>query len=133
MPTRGSGASCARAPAITGSQSEVVAEGEEYDDAVLVAERLMRERGLTLVHSTNEPQVIAGAATMTLEMLEQAPHCDAIVLAVGGGSQAVGALTVVRALRPETRVYGVQAAGAAACYESWRTGTRVTTARAATF
>ena len=119
--------------AIRGCGAEVVAEGEEYDDAVVVAERLRRERGLTLVHSTNEPQVIAGAGTMTLEMLEQAPRLDAIILSVGGGSQAVGALTVVRALRPETRVYGVQAAGAAACYESWRTGTRVTTTRAATF
>lgn len=119
--------------AIRGYGARVIAEGEEYDDAVEVAERLRRERGLTLVHSTNERQVIAGAGTMTLEMLEQAPRLDAIVLAVGGGSQAVGALAVTRALRPETRVYGVQAAGAAACYDSWRTGTRVTTPRAATF
>lgn len=119
--------------AIRGCGAEVIAEGEEYDDATVIAERLRRERGLTLVHSTNEPMVIAGAATMTLEILEQAPRLDALVLSVGGGSQAVGALVAIRALRPKTRVYGVQAAGAAACYESWRTGTRVTTPRAATF
>ncbi|MGH7718754.1 MAG: threonine ammonia-lyase, partial [Gemmatimonadaceae bacterium] len=87
--------------------AEVVEEGADYDESVAVSERLARERGLTLVHSTNNRAVIAGAATMTLEIMEDAPELDALVIAVGGGSQAVGALTVVRELRPATRVYAV--------------------------
>jgi threonine dehydratase len=59
---------------------------------------------------------------MSLEIAEQEPALDAMVLAVGGGSQAVGAMTVMRALRPHVRVYAVQAAGASAGYESWHAG-----------
>ena len=93
----------------------------------------MKERGLRLVHSTNEPQVLAGAATISLEILEQAPALDAMVIAVGGGSQAVGALTVARERRPGLKVYGVQAAGAPAIHDSWHAGHIVEGASAATF
>ena len=73
--------------------------------------RLVRERSLREVHSTNEPLVIAGAGTMTLEIAEQADELDAMVVAVGGGSQAVGALTVPRTLR---RITGTTPEGAGA-------------------
>jgi threonine dehydratase len=96
--------------------------GEDYDAAVVESERLMREEGLTLVHSTNNREVVAGAATITLEVLEQAQHLDAMVIAVGGGSQSVGAMTVIQAMRPDVRVYGVQSNGAPAIYESWKAG-----------
>lgn len=102
--------------------ARVIECGEDYDAAVTESERLRDDEGLTLVHSTNNAAVIAGAATITLEVLEQADRLDAMVIAVGGGSQAVGALTVLRALRPEVPVYGVQAAGAPAIYESWKAG-----------
>jgi threonine dehydratase len=100
---------------------------------VIVMLRIARERGLTVAHSTNDPAVVAGAATMTLEILEQDPSLDAIVLAVGGGSQAVGALTVARALSPSLEVYGVQAAGASAIHDSWHAREPRTTERANTF
>jgi len=83
--------------------------------------------------STNDPRILAGAATMTLEIVEQDPHLDAIIIAVGGGSQAVGAMTVARALAPNLEVYGVQAAGASAIHDSWHANTRLTTDRADTF
>lgn len=105
--------------AIRGFGAALVEEGDDYDAAVAVAGRLVRERQLTLVHSTNQHQVIAGAATMALEMLEQQPALEALVLSVGGGSQAVGALTVGRALRPGLLVYGVQAEGASTIHDSW--------------
>ena len=105
--------------AMRGFGAEVIEEGDDYDVAVQVADKLVRDRGMTLVHSTNHPQVIAGAATMALEMLEQEPGLEAMVLAVGGGSQAVGAMTVARALRPSLTVFGVQAARAAAIHDSW--------------
>ncbi len=94
----------------------------DYDDAVDVAQRLVAERGLHLLHSTNEPDVIAGAATITLEVLREQPRLDAMVVAVGGGSQAVGALTAARTLRPDLEVYAVQAAGALATHDSWHAG-----------
>jgi threonine dehydratase len=111
----------------------VVEEGRDYDEAVGVMERIARSEGRVIAHSTNDRRVIAGAATMTLEMLEQNPELDALVLAVGGGSQAVGAMTVARALAPHVGVYGVQAAGAAAIYDSWQARERRTIPRVDTF
>jgi len=108
--------------AMRGFGAELIEQGDDYDNAVHVAERVAAERGVTLVHSTNHRQVIAGAATMTLEMLEQQPSLEALVLAVGGGSQAVGALTVARAMRPDLTVFGVQAERAAAIHDSWHKG-----------
>ncbi len=113
--------------------ARVVEEGRDYDDAVQVMLRIAREKGQTVAHSTNDPAVVAGAATMTLEILEREPELDALVLAVGGGSQAVGALTVARALRPSLEVYGVQAAGASAIHDSWHAREPKTTASADPF
>jgi len=111
----------------------VVEEGADYDAAVNVMLRLAERDGRVVAHSTNDPRIIAGAGTMTLEILEQEPELDALVIAVGGGSQAVGALTVARAFAPHLRVYGVQAAGASAIHDSWHAGQRLTTPRADTF
>lgn len=113
--------------------ARVVEEGRDYDEAVTVMLRLARDRGATIAHSTNDPAVVAGAATMTLEILEREPRLDALILAVGGGSQAVGALTVARALRPSLEVYGVQAAGASAIHDSWHAREPRTTTHADTF
>jgi threonine dehydratase len=98
----------------------VVEEGADYDEATRTAARLVEERGMTLVHSTNDRGVIAGAGTIALEMLTAQPALEALVVAVGGGSQAVGALTVARALKPGLPVYGVQAAGAPAIHDAWQ-------------
>jgi threonine dehydratase len=119
--------------AMRGFGAEVIEQGDDYDAAVLVADRLVRERGMTLVHSTNHKQVIAGAGTLALEMLEQEPSLEVLVLSVGGGSQAVGAMTVARAMRPELRVYGVQAERAAAIHDSWHKGRPLTGYTANTF
>ena len=113
--------------------ARLVEEGRDYDESVQVAERIVREEGATLAHSTNNRQVIAGAGTLSLEMFEQEPGLDALVIAVGGGSQAVGALTVFGALRPEVKVYGVQAAGAAASHDAWHARRPVQLERADTF
>lgn len=105
--------------AIRGYGATLVEEGRDYDESVEVAARLAAERGLALAHSTNDARVIAGAATLTLELIEQAPELDTMVVAVGGGSQAVGAMTVLRERRPAVRVIAVQSAGAAAAHDSW--------------
>lgn len=111
----------------------VVEEGRDYDEAVGVMQRIAATEGRLVAHSTNDPRVVAGAGTMTLEILAQEPDLDALVIATGGGSQAVGAMTVARVLSPALEVYGVQAAGASAIHDSWHAHTRLTTPRADTF
>jgi threonine dehydratase len=108
--------------AVTALGARLIESGTTYDDAARESERIARDEGLTLVHSTNNRDVIAGAGTITLEVLEQADDLDAMVIAVGGGSQAVGALAVLSELRPNVRVFAVQASGAPAVYESWKAG-----------
>lgn len=113
----------------------VVEEGRDYDESVQVMLRIANDEGRVVAHSTNDPRIIAGAGTMTLELLEQAGDegIDALVLAVGGGSQAVGALTVAKQLAPRLEVYGSQAIGAAAQHDSWHAGAPRKTDRADTF
>jgi threonine dehydratase len=108
-------------------------EGRDYDESVDVMFRIAREQGATVAHSTNHPHILSGAATMTLEMLEQSGGLDAIVIAVGGGSQSVGALTVARELAPKLEVYGVQSAGAPAIHDSWHAKTPLQIPAARTF
>jgi threonine dehydratase len=119
--------------AMRGLGATLVEEGRDYDEAVEVADRLVRERGLALVHSTNHPQVIAGAGTITLEMLEERPEIDALVYTVGGGSQAVGGLTVARGLGRDIPVWAVQAERAAAIHDSWHAGRPIPGQTADTF
>ncbi len=119
--------------AMRGFGAELIEEGRDYDESLETALRIVRERGMRIVHSTNEPLVIAGAGTLTLEMLEERPGIEAIVVAVGGGSQAVGALTVVRETAPHVRVYGVQAERAAAIHDSWHAGHVIRRGSADTF
>jgi threonine dehydratase len=119
--------------AIRGWGAELVEEGADYDAAVAVADRLARDRGLRVVHSTNEPLVVAGAGTLAVELLEEEPGIEGLVVAVGGGSQAVGALVAAQRLKPGLPVYGVQAARASAIHDSWHAKRRLTTASADTF
>jgi threonine dehydratase len=119
--------------AMRGWGATVIEEGRDYDESVDVMLRIAREQGMTVAHSTNDVRVVAGAATMSLEMLEQAGGLDAIVIAVGGGSQSVGALTVARELAPRLQVYGAQAAGAPAIHDSWHARSPMRSERANTF
>jgi len=112
--------------AIRALGAELVEVGATYEETVSACARIRAQRGLALVHSTNDPLVIAGAGTMTLEILAQEPELDALVIALGGGSQSVGALTVAASRKPDLQVYAVGAAGAPAQYESWRRGERLT-------
>ena len=116
-------------------RATVVEEGRDYDESVQVMLRIAREQDRVVAHSTNDPRIIAGAGTMTLEILEQAGEegLDALVLAVGGGSQAVGAMTVAKQLAPNLEVYGAQAVGASAQHDAWHAGAPIRTDRAETF
>ncbi len=106
--------------AIAGMGAEVIAHGDNFDEARRHCEELAREHGYRYIHSGDEPHLIAGVATEALEMLEDEPGLSAIFVPIGGGSGAAGVALVARELNPTIRVIGVQAASAPAAYESWR-------------
>jgi threonine dehydratase len=90
--------------------AEVVLHGESIADAQLRAEALARERKLTFVHPYDDPKVIAGQGTIALEMLEDAPDLDLLVIPVGGGGLIAGIASAARALKPSIEIVGAEAA-----------------------
>lgn len=98
----------------------VVRRGRDFDDSFDAAQEFAAAEGAHFIHSADEPDLIAGVATATLEMLEEVPDLDAIFVPIGGGSGLCGATLVGKSLNPEIQVIGVQAEGAPAVYESWR-------------
>lgn len=116
------GANPGKVAAIRGMGAQIIEHGERFDDAALEAQRLAHERGYRFIHSANEPLLIAGVATHTLEMLEAQPDIDTIFVPVGLGSGACGACIVASTVNPQIRVIGVQAAASRAVYDSWKSG-----------
>jgi len=89
-----------------------------YDDAYNRAVELQKERGATFIHPFDDPDVIAGQGTIGLELLEQLPDMDAVIVPVGGGGLISGVAFAVKSLNPNCKVYGVQASGAPSMYNS---------------
>lgn len=96
--------------------------GDRYDETVVACRAIAEQEQRTIVHSTNHRPVVAGAGTMTAEFCEQAPELDAVVIALGGGSQAVGAMAVAGAVKPALQIFAVQSQGATAQHDAWRDG-----------
>jgi threonine dehydratase len=103
-----------------GLGAELVFHGRDFDDAREHAEELAREHGYRYVHSGNEPLLIAGVGTETLEILEEQPQIEVVVVPIGGGSGAAGACIVAKTINPSVRVIGVQSDAAPAAFRSWR-------------
>jgi threonine dehydratase len=100
--------------------AEVVFRGRDFDEAREYCEKRAADDGFRYIHSGNEPSLIAGVATYTLEIIEARPDIDVIVVPVGGGSGAAGACVVAKAVRASTEVIGVQSEAAPAAYRSWQ-------------
>lgn len=100
--------------------AQVEFRGPDFEEARLWAERNARETGMRYVHHIRTPELIAGVATISLEVVEDLPDVDTIIVPSGGGSGAIGHCIVARALRPNVEIIAVQAAGAPAIYNSWR-------------
>ncbi len=99
--------------------AELVVHGKDFDDAREHCERLAEEHGHRYIHSGNEPHLIAGVGTHTLEILEEQPEIDVVIVPIGGGSGAAGACIAAKA-RGSTEVIGVQSDAAPAAYRSWK-------------
>ena len=102
--------------------AELIFHGTIYDDARGHAERLAEEGGYRYVHPSNEPLLISGVATQTLEIIEDLPEVEAILVPLGGGSGVAGACIVAKAVHPEIQVIAVQSELAPAGYLSWQQG-----------
>ncbi len=92
-----------------GHGARVVLFGAMFDDAYAKARELEREEGYVFVHPFDDPQIIAGAGTLGIEMLEEAPDLDVLVVPIGGGGLMSGISTAARALKPEIELIGVEA------------------------
>ena len=112
----------AKVTATQGYGAEVVLHGFTYDDAYQYCLELQQETGATFIHAFDDPDVIAGQGTLGLEMLSDLPDADALIVPIGGGGLIAGITIAARALRPNIKIIGVQAAGAAGCRASLDAG-----------
>ena len=116
------GAPIAKVEATRGYGAEVVLVPGVYDDAAREAERLSREEGYTFAHPFNDEHVMAGQGTIALEILDQLPEVEQIVVPIGGGGLIAGIAVAVKTLKPSCKVIGVQAAGAPSMYNAVKMG-----------
>jgi len=98
---------------------ELVEQGRDFDEARENAEALAAEHGYRYIHSGNEPHLIAGVGTHTLEIIEEQPELDVVIVPIGGGSGAAGACIAAKSIRSSIEVIGVQSEAAPAAYRSW--------------
>jgi len=102
--------------------AELVFHGADFDAARLHCERLAKEEGYRFVHPVNDPLLIAGVGTQTLETVEDLPDVEVLMLPVGGGSGISGACIVAKGIDPSIEVLAVQSEQAQAGYLSWKKG-----------
>ncbi len=100
--------------------AEVLFHGANFDQAREYSERLAKEEGYRYVHAANEPLLVAGVATYALEILEEFPDVEYILVPLGGGSGAAGCSIVAKAVNPGVKVIAVQSQQAPAAYLSWK-------------
>ena len=113
--------------------AELIEHGRDFDEARERVEQLQHDKGLRYVHSANEPALIAGVGTYALEIFEELPEVDVILVPIGGGSGACGCGIVRSGLGSRAKIIGVQAARADAFTRSWRGTARVVGDNADTF
>lgn len=98
--------------------AEILLEGDNYDEAYVVAKALAKKTGRVFLHAFRDADVIAGQGTAALEILEQLPDVDVCIGSIGGGGWMAGTAIALHGLRPQTKIYGCQSTGAPSMYES---------------
>lgn len=113
--------------------AEVVLVNGVYDDAYAKAREIEKEEGRVFIHPFDDEEVIAGQGTIGLELLEQLPELDAVIVPVGGGGLISGVAFAIKSLNPRCKVYGVQSAGAPSMVKSVQSGNVESLSSVATF
>jgi threonine dehydratase len=108
--------------AIESYGAEVIKHGKDYDEAYSKALEIQKETKTCFVHPFDDPFVIAGQGTIGLELLEDIPDLNTIVVPVGGGGLISGIAIAAKTLKPDIKIVGVQAEGSPAVYRSWKAG-----------
>ena len=119
------GAPISKVEATKGYGAEVCLVPGVYDDAYAKAVELKEEKGYTFVHPFDDEKVIAGQGTIGLEIIEDFPEVEAVIVPIGGGGLIAGVAFAIKSLRPDVKVYGVQAEGAPSMFNSIKEGKRV--------
>ena len=114
------GANPVKVKAVRGFGGDIFFHGKIFDESRAYAEQLASERGARFIHPANEPYLIAGVATYALEIFEEVPDLDVMIVPLGGGSGASGCCLVKKAVCPSAQVIAVQAEKAPAAYLSWK-------------
>jgi threonine dehydratase len=114
------GANPVKVASIRSLGADVVEHGADFDEARERCAEMAAETGARYIHSGDEPLLIAGVATATVEVLEREPEIETIIVPVGGGSGAAGACIAAKAIRASIEVIGVQSEAAPAAYRAWR-------------
>ena len=120
------GANPGKVAAMRGMGAEVVFHGTKFEEAVEHCEALARQHGYRYVHAANEPHLIAGVGTHTLEILLEAPDIEVVIVPLGLGSGAAGACIAAHGLDPTVQVIAVQSEESPAGYRSWKQRALVT-------
>ena len=116
------GAPLAKVEATKSYGAEVVLVPGVYDDAAAKAQELQKEKGYTFLHPFNDEYVMAGQGTVALEILDKLPEAEVVLVPIGGGGLIAGIAAAVKAINPDCKVYGVQAAGAPSMKRSLEEG-----------
>ena len=116
------GAPIPKEKATRGYGADVIFEGKYIDQALLAATRFSEETGAVLIHPFDHADIVAGQGTTGLEILEDVPDVRTVIVPTGGGGLVAGIATAIKARRPEVRLVGVQAEGAASFRESLASG-----------
>ncbi|MFX0079738.1 MAG: threonine/serine dehydratase [Candidatus Hermodarchaeota archaeon] len=114
------GANPGKVAAMTAMGAEIIVHGKNFDESRAHCEQLAEKHNYRYIHSGNEPHLIAGVGTITLEILQEEPEIQTIIVPLGGGSGASGASIVAKALSPSIQVLAVQSSASPAAYKSWK-------------
>jgi threonine dehydratase len=113
--------------------AEIIFCGEDFEAARVKAEQMAQDHGMYYVHPANEPLLIAGVGTYGLEIVEDLPEVQTILVPIGAGSGICGTSIVAKSINPQIRIIGVQAERAPSVYRSWRAQRLIDTASCETF
>lgn len=107
---------------ILATGAQLVEAGTTFEEASNAVEEIVRKNDLFYVHPANEPHLINGVGTEFLEIVEEIPDIDAVIVPIGAGSEAAAAVAVLKNINPDIKIYAVQAESSKAAYLSWKSG-----------